>query len=144
MNPGRSRPVPLPALPVVALSLAIGGCAPNLDATADPLVVTEGEALSYAEAQSPERAAAVAEMRMNAAAGDMLPYPDAFQTEQTLRLAARPEPRPVMDAEAVQAELASIARRQAGAVTPQEIAALRARAAELQRLAAQQQAAAPR
>ena len=144
MNHGRSRLVPPLALSGVALSLAIAGCAPNIDATADPLVVTEDDALGYAEPQSPERMAAVAEMRMNAAAGDILPYPDAFQREQTLRLAARPEPRPVENAEAIQAELASIARRQAGAVSPQEIAALKARAAELQRLAAQMQAGAPR
>ena len=99
--------------------------------------------MSYADEPSPERAAAVAQMRANATAGDILPYPDAFQREQTLRLAARPEPRSVMDSEAIQAELASIARREASAVTPQEIAALKARAAELQRLAAQAQARAP-
>lgn len=141
VNSERCRSVPaLAILALPALVLAIGGCTPDIDAGADPLVITDDGMMSTAEASSPERAAAVAQMRANASAGDILPYPDAFQREQTLRLAARSEPRPVMDSEAIQAELASIARREAGAISPQEIAALKARAAELQRLAARMQA----
>jgi hypothetical protein len=47
---------------------------------------------------SPERAAAIAEMRAMAEAGDSMPYPDAFQTEQTARLITREEPHDVIEA----------------------------------------------
>jgi hypothetical protein len=113
---------------------------PDLDAPSDPMVVTQAGAVTYAEPQSPERAAAIAEIRAQAAAGDVMDYPDAFQSAQSARLAAREEPRPVADVDAIQAELAAIARRQAAARSPQEIAALKARATELQRLAAAAQA----
>lgn len=112
---------------------------PDLDSSSDPLVVTEAGTVSYAPQQSPERAAAVAEMRVRGEAGDALPYPDALQTAQTARLAARPEPHSVPEAEAIEAELAAIARRQAAAISPAEIAALKARAEELRRLAAARQ-----
>ena len=74
-------------------------------------------------------------MRAQAAAGDTMPYPDAFQTEQTTRLAARAEPRRSPRCEAIEAELALIAERRAASTDPSEIAALDARAAELRRLA---------
>ena len=64
-------------------------------------------------ATGPERAAAVAEMRAAAEAGDQMPFPDAFQAEQTARLAARGEPPNVADVLAIQAELALIAERRA-------------------------------
>jgi hypothetical protein len=120
------------------LCLALGGClgTPDIEAGSDPLVVTEAGTVSYAPEQSPERIAAVAEMRAAAAAGDARPYPDAFQAAQTTRLVARPEPHSVPRAEAIEAELEAIARRQAAAVSPAEIAALKARAEELRRLAA--------
>jgi hypothetical protein len=141
MNLLNRRLVPAPAVLAVAC-LGLAGClaGPDLDAPSDPMVVTEAGEVTYAEPQSPERAAAIAEIRAQAAAGDLMGYPDAFQTAQTTRLAAREEPRPVVDVDAIQAELAAIARRQAAARSPQEIAALKARAAELQRLAAAAQA----
>jgi hypothetical protein len=137
MNPVSRRLVPGCKL-ALPLALALVGCmaAPDLDSSSDPLVVTEAGAVSYPPAQSPERAAAVAEMRARAEAGDMLPYPDAFQAAQAARLVGRPEPRSVPEAEAIEAELAAIARRQAEAISPAEIAALKARAEELRRLAA--------
>ena len=142
MNHGRSRPVPTAgALPVAGLALLLGGClgAPDLNTTADPLVVTASGTVSYAAEQSPDRAAAVAEMRLRAEASEDMPYPDVFQRAQNARLATREEPISVSDVAAVQAELADIARRQQAAVSPAEIAYLKARAAELQRLAAQAQ-----
>jgi hypothetical protein len=101
--------------------------------------VTEAGTPTAAE-QSPERAAAVAEMRLQAEAGEDLPYPDVFQSLQNTRLATREEPISVAEVAAIQAELADIASRQQAAVSPAEIAYLKARAAELQRLAAQAQA----
>ena len=140
MNPPSRRLVPGWRLPRLALSLVLGlaGCmgTPDVNSGTDPLVVTEAGVVSYPPAQSPARAAAVAEMRARAEAGDLLPYPDAFQTAQAARLAARPEPYGVPEAEAIEAELAAIARRQATATSPAEIAALKARAEELRRLAA--------
>jgi hypothetical protein len=123
-------------------ALILGGClgAPDLDSTADPLVVTESGTVGYAAEQSPDRAAAVAEMRLQAEAGENMPYPDVFQTSQNTRLATREEPISVAGAAAIEAELADIARRQQAAISPAEIAYLKARAAELQLLAAQAQA----
>jgi hypothetical protein len=141
MNSGRWRLVSVfAALLAAAPFSALTGCTPDLEASVDPLVVTEDGVISYAEPQSPEQAAAVAEMRLNAEAGDIMPYPDAFQSEQTRRLAMRAEPYSVNEASAIEAELAAIARRQRSAITPQEIAVLRARAAELRRVAAEMQA----
>jgi hypothetical protein len=80
------------------------------------------------------RAAAIAEMRAEAAAGDRMPYPDAFQSEQTTRLAAREEPLSTAEVEAIQAELALITERRAATSDAREIAALEARAKELRRL----------
>jgi hypothetical protein len=51
-------------------------------------------------------------------------------------LAARPEPRSVTEAAAIEAELAQLAKQRAGGVSASEIAALEARARELRRLAA--------
>ncbi len=86
-------------------------------------------------ATSPERAAAVAEMRAQAAAGDQMPYPDAFQAQQTARLVVRDEPRSLGGVEEIQAELAQIADRRAASRDPNEIAALDQRARQLRRLA---------
>jgi len=86
-------------------------------------------------ATSPERAAAITEMRAQAAAGDEMPYPDAFQAEQTARLVAREEPRSLADVQWIEAELAQIADRRAQSNDPSEIAALDQRARQLRRLA---------
>jgi hypothetical protein len=139
MNQRPTRPVPAAGTSLAAsLALLLGGClgAPDLEAGADPLVVTEGGTVSYAAEPSPERAAAIADMRAQAEAGEAMPDPDVFQSERSTRLAARREPMPVADVLAIEAELAHIARRQQAAVSPAEIAYLKARAAELQRLAA--------
>jgi len=142
MNQRPSRPVPVAGASLAAgFALLLGGCLgpPDLEAGADPLVVTEAGTVSYAAEPSPERAAAIADMRLQAEAGEAMPYPDVFQTERNARLAARQEPMPVADVLAIQAELADIARRRQAAVSPAEIAYLKARAAELQRLAASAQ-----
>jgi len=112
--------------PVAALCAALSGCfgLPDLDST--EVAATNG--------MSPERAAAIAEMRAQAVAGEKMPYPDAFQAEQTTRLAARDEPLTVPEVEAIEAELAQIAERRAIATDAREIAALEARARELRRL----------
>ena len=75
------------ALPL-ASCLAIAGCVgvPGLDPAGEPAAVT---------GVSPERAAALADMRAQAEAGDAMPFPDAYQSEQTARLALRGEPRSV-------------------------------------------------
>ena len=143
MNQRPTRQVPAAGTCLAAgLALSLGGClgAPDLDAGADPLVVTEAGTVSYAAEPSPERAAAIADMRRQAEAGEAMPSPDVFQLERNSRLAGREEPMPVAEVMAIQAELADIARRRQGAVSPAEIAYLKARAAELQRLAAQAQA----
>jgi hypothetical protein len=140
MNPASRRLVPGRRLSPLAVLLALGLAAclgsPDLDSGSDPMVVTEAGSVSYPPEQSAERAAVVAEMRARAEAGDLLPYPDPFQTGQAARLAARPEPYSVAEAEAIEAELAAIARRRAATTDPVEIAALQARADELRRLAA--------
>ena len=139
MNQRPTRQVPAAGTCLAAgLALSLGGClgAPDLDAGADPLVVTEAGTVSYAAEPSPERAAAIADMRAQAEAGEAMPYPDVFQSERSTRLATRQEPMPVAEVTAIEAELADIARRQQAAVSPAEIEYLKARAAELQRLAA--------
>lgn len=83
----------------------------------------------------PKRAAAVAEMRAMAEAGDQMPYPDRRQRESVQALAARPEPRAIPDVRAIETELAAIAERRAATSNAVEIAALDARARELRRLA---------
>ena len=124
------------------MAAALGGClgAPDLSSSPDPLVVTV-EGTPAAPAASPERRAALADMRSKAEAAETASYPDVFQSDQTLRLASRPEPRSVAAAESIEAELAAIARRRSAAADPGEIAELEARAAELRRLAARRQGA---
>ena len=70
-------------------------------------------------------------MRRRGQAADALPYPDAFQAAQTRRLAARQEPRRRQDAAEIEAELAALAALRAAATTPEEIAELQLREAEL-------------
>ncbi len=111
-----------------SLALALSGCVgvPGLDPEGEPVAVVDADA---------ERAAAVAEMRALAETGDAMPFPDAFQSEQTARLAMRGEPRSLAEVQALEAELTLIAERRAAASDPREIAALEARARELRRLA---------
>lgn len=115
-------------LAISALAVAAAGCTsiPGLDPEATSQV---------APAKSPERAAAVAEMRARAEAGDSMPFPDVFQSAQVTRLAQREEPRSVPDVQAIEAELTIIAERRAASRDATEIAALDARARELRRLA---------
>jgi hypothetical protein len=103
----------------------LGGCLgiPDVD---QPVAVTSA---------NPERAAVIAEMRAKAAAGDQMPYPDAFQTVRTTRLAAREEPRSLRSAQEIETELAQIADRRARTTDAAEIAALDARARQLRKLA---------
>jgi hypothetical protein len=110
------------------LGLGLFGCVgvPGLDPMGEPVAVVDAD---------PERAAAVAEMRALAETGDAMPFPDAFQSEQTARLAMRDEPRSLAEVQALEAELTLIAERRAAASDPREIAALEARARELRRLA---------
>jgi hypothetical protein len=105
----------------------------------NPLVVTESGPGSANV--SPERAAAVAEIRAQAEASEALPFPEALQSTETARLAAREEPRTVGDVQAIEAELLLIASRRAAASDPAEVAALEERARELRRLAAASQPA---
>ena len=123
----QSRKLP-PQLSGMLLSVVLAGCVgvSGLDPEAPPASVA---------ATGPERAAAIAEMRAAAEAGDQMPFPDAFQAEQTARFAARGEPRTVEDVLAIQAELALIAERRSKTSDAREIAALDARAKELRRLA---------
>jgi hypothetical protein len=116
-------------LVAAALLVLLGACrsGPGVTAPAAPAAV----------ATSLERASAVAEIRARAAAGDEMPYPDPFQAAQTSRLAARDEPLTAGEVEAIEAELALIARRRTGTASAGEIAALEARARELRRLVLQ-------
>lgn len=115
-------------LPAFGLAAALAGCVgiPGMNPEATSAV---------APATSPERAAAVAEMRARAEAGDSMPFPDVFQSAQVTRLALREEPRSVPDVQAIEAELTIIAERRAASRDATEIAALDARARELRRLA---------
>jgi hypothetical protein len=101
-------------------------------ASTDPLVVTADGIDGGAAA--PERAGAVAAIRAEAVAVNATP-PAETAAEQSVRLAARAEPRTLAEVQAIEAELALIAERRAGAA-PGDVAALEARAAELRRLAA--------
>ncbi len=109
------------------LCAALSGCLGMPDLSSTGAVPTDSEAAK-------ERAAAVAEMRAEAADVDQLPYPDAFRAEQTMRLAAREEPLTETQVEAIQTELAAIAARRDRTTDTQEIAALETRARELRRL----------
>jgi hypothetical protein len=137
MNPGRSRLVPsfAVALAFGGLAVPLGGCF-GPDLASQPLVASEPGAAP----PTPERVAAVAEIRAKGDAADNLPYPDAFQAEQTARLAVRPEPRPASDVAGIEAELAAIALLQENASTAEERAELQARADALRRKAAEDQA----
>lgn len=130
MNIRRRLPVPDLATrsAAVCLVLTLGGClGPDLSpGTGSVAAGRDGSAPA-----SPERVAAVAEMRRLGDASDALPYPDAFQAAQTKRLAARQEPRKRQDASAIEAELAALAVLREAASTPEEIAELRLREAEL-------------
>lgn len=105
----------------------LGGCFgyPDLDSP---------QALAPGPGVSPERAAAIAEMRAEASAGDDLPYPKVYQRERTLRLAERSEPLAVREVEEIKAEMTTIAAARAVATDPNEIAALDQRAEELRQL----------
>jgi len=108
------------------LVVALSGCMGSPDL---------GENAPVAATVSPERAAAIADMRAQAEAGDSMPYPDVFQAEQTARLTARAEPLPVADVQAIEAELVLIAEQRSRATDPSEIAALDERARQLRKLA---------
>lgn len=144
-RPARNGPALGPGAAAAALAAAflLPGCTGTPGAgrlaSTDPLVVTED---GVAGAVSPARAATIAEIRASAAAANAAP-PAETPVQQTIRLAARPEPRTLAEAQAVEAELALIAERRAGA-SPGELGALEARAAELRRLAVQAQAASGR
>jgi hypothetical protein len=112
------------------MAIPLGGCF-GPDLSADPLV--------GGEAASPERVAAVAEIRQRAEAVEEQPYPKPFQADRTARLAARAEPRRMADVDEIEAELAAIAQLQQTASTPEERAELQARADELRRKADEDQ-----
>jgi hypothetical protein len=118
--------MPLPLILFLPVALSACTALRSFDPDGEPVPVT---------AASPERAAALADMRAQAEAGDTMPFPDAFQAEQSQRLALRDEPRSVPEVQAIQTELALIAERRAATRDPREIAALDARAKELRRLA---------
>jgi hypothetical protein len=128
VNPRRGQQAPFGATVLVVSALGLAGCASN--SLFHPPAET-----SVAVPANPARAAAIAEMRQQAEEGDRMPFPDAYQTEQTTRLAHRDEPRSVEDVRAVEAELTEIAARRARTTDPHELAALDARAKELLRLA---------
>jgi hypothetical protein len=109
------------------LCAALSGCLGMPDLSSTGAIPADGEAAN-------ERAAAVAEMRAEAANVDHLPYPDAFLAGQTTRLAAREEPMTEAQVEAIQTELAAIAAQRAQTTNTQEIAALETRARELRKL----------
>ena len=118
---------------MLVLAAMLAGCSSMsiLRPPAEPVAVAS---------TNPERAAAVADMRARAEAGEAMPFPDAYQSEQTTRLALRGEPRSVADVQAIEAELTVVAERRAATTAPQEIAALDKRAKELRRLALASQA----
>jgi hypothetical protein len=130
---GRSAPFLTRPPAVFALALALAGCSSMsiLRPPAEPVAIAS---------TNPERAAAIADMRAQAEAGDAMPFPDVYQTEQTNRLALRGEPRSIAEVQAIEAELTVIAERRAATTDPREIAALDKRAKELRRLALASQA----
>jgi hypothetical protein len=117
-----------------ALALLAGCVGHRPLAGGDPLVVTEETAGE--PAADAERAAAVAEMRALADMATKGPPPQVPQVARIAQLAARPEPKSAAEVAAIEAELTLIAERQAASADPQEIAALEARAKELEQLAA--------
>jgi hypothetical protein len=131
MNLGLRLAVSTLAGPAAA-GLLLAGCLrpPGLDAAGDPLVITEASPAGPEADSARTRFAAVAEMRAAAAVGQ--PQPAVSQAE----LAARPEPRSATEVAAIEVELALIAERRAASADQREIAALEARARELQRLVA--------
>ena len=143
MNKGRSRLVPAPHLVLIAATASLAaGCLgpPDLDGSADPLVVTEATVPGASIGPPPQRAAAIAEMRAKAEAGETMPFPDVYQAAQTTRLAARPEPKPLDEVATLQSELAAVAERLRTADNSALIPALKRREAELRRLLAAAQA----
>jgi hypothetical protein len=105
----------------IVVGLALAGCSatgvgPRTAAPSDPLVVAEPP--PAADTAAPVGAAATT------------PAPTFAE------LAARPEPRRISEVAAIEAELDLLAKQRAASADPAEIAALEARAAELQRLAA--------
>ena len=116
-----------------ASALALSGCVgiPGFDPENSP---------TASAPSSPERAEALAEIRAQAKAGDTMPFPDAYQSVQTSRLASREEPRSIAEVQAIEAELTLIAEQRSATSDPREIAALDARAKELRRLALASQA----
>src|SRR5262245_49167742 len=130
MNPQGDLSAPRFArfLGALTLAAALAGCSTLsvLRQPAEPVAVAS---------TNPERAAVIADMRAKAEAGDAMPFPDVYQTEQTNRLALRGEPRSVGEVQAIESELSVIAERRARTTDPREIAALDARAKELRRLA---------
>ena len=106
----------------IALSVLLCGCVAlhRPAATGDPLVITETEPAGLMEPAEPA----------------LLEEP----VEPELALAARPEPRSAEEVAAIEAELELLARRQSASGDRREIAALEARAKELQRLVAAAQA----
>ena len=124
----------------VGLGLLVGGCVgPRGGAAPDVSLAGADPALTQAEAEL-TRAAIVADIRARAEAAGGRPYSAADDAARTAALAARPEPRSVQEVAAIQAELLLIAELRAGALDPQEIAALEARERELRRLFAAAQA----
>lgn len=137
----RQRLVPLIGA-TVGLGLLVGGCVgPRGGAAPDVSLAGADPALTQAEAEAElTRAAIVADIRARAEAAGGRPYSAADDAARTAALAARPEPRSVQEVAAIQAELLLIAELRAGALDPQEIAALEAREQELRRLFAAAQA----
>jgi hypothetical protein len=135
MNPreGRSAPHFAGFSGTFVLAVMFAGCSSMsvLRPPAEPVAIASTD---------PERAAVIADMRAKAEAGDTMPFPDVYQTEQTNRLALRGEPRSVAEVQAIEAELSVIAQRRAATKDPSEIAALEKRAKELRRLALASQA----
>lgn len=115
-----------------ALVLLLCGCvgAPHLGGTGGPLVITEAGPAAPASDAALTRAQVVRQQRAEARAAAEAP------DVSTATLLARPEPRSAAEVAAIEAELDLIARRQAQSADRREMAALEARARELQRLVA--------
>jgi hypothetical protein len=124
---------PLRVLAAVAAAALLSACT-NLPALDADTVIARADA--EAGPPSPERAAALAEIRARAEAGAEMPFPDVFRADTTAALAARGEPLTMAEVQAIRAELAFIAERRAATTDAMELAALDARAQELRRLMA--------
>ncbi len=127
MRPGRIAVVLARAAVIVGPALALCGCfgIPDIQAAGDPL---------GGPGASPERSAAVAEMRAEAAEGDHMRYPPVFQEDQVTRLAARSEPMSTAEADSLKAELEAISTARQATTDTTQIALLDAREEELRRL----------